>query len=154
LLLATVLLPNSVETSPFSAGKTSLSFGLGNTTDSDYFIVSGTIGHFVAQGLELGTSLNQWFGQEPSVTEAQPFVRYVIEIPEGSVHPYIKGTYSHYFVGSGLPDLDLVGGGGGIIYAGIGSAYIQVGAHYSRVLNECTGDCDSVQPEVAILISF
>jgi len=141
---------------PYSQGRVriSVSAGMSNAFDAQYFAIHAGAGYFVWDGLELGLDAEQWFGSGPSLSKLSPETRYVLYfVPV--ITPYIGAFYKHWFVGDGLADVDTVGGRVGAFIAAFGGhAVFGGGAVFEQRISECQSDCFSVYPELTFYVTF
>jgi hypothetical protein len=142
---------------PFDRGKVSLSLGGGSQTSLgyQYFVVSGGVGYFVLDGLELGLSGQYQFGDGPSIAQLSPSLRYLVKplVGRSPVIPYVGTFYRHWFIGSNYMDVDTVGSRIGLVYVS-GSLVLGLGAVYERIVSTCEMDCSSVYPDFTISLAL
>lgn len=148
--------PSRASEGPFASGSARMSVLLGarrGDGQAGGVIVGAGMGYFALDGLELGLSMEQWFGS-PSVTKVSPEVRYVVhQLP--SLAPYVGVFASHWFVGGGRPDSDTAGLRVGAIYAGGRRAsHVGLGLVHERVLGTCSSGCAMTYPEVVVALRW
>lgn len=141
--------------SPFDRGRVRLSFGAGGGIygGQSFFAIEGGVGYFVLHGLEVGVDVTQWVGSDPTVTQVSPQLRYVFDAAV-AVKPYLGVFYRRWFLWQGEPDVDALGGRGGVIWLIGGRAYFGLGAAYERVVSSCSADCWALYPEATLAIAF
>lgn len=143
--------------SPFDRGK----FGLGvyggtqTTLGHRYFAIGASVGYFVLDGVEIGLGALEQFGSGPNIAKLTPSLRYVVQPLVGvwPVIPYVGAFYNHWFVASGIADVDTVGGRAGLLFVS-GKLILGLGAAYEREISECVMDCSSIYPDVTISFSL
>ena len=142
---------------PFDRGKLSLSIGGGSQTalDHRYFAIGGAVGYFVLDGVEVGLGALHAFGDGPSISKLTPMLEYVAQplVGRSPVIPYVGAFYNHWFIGSGLADVDTLGGRGGLLYVS-GQLVLGLGVAYERVVSQCVTDCSSVYPDFTISLAL
>lgn len=143
------------ENSLFAPGRVRFSgnLGTGSAFGETYFIVGLGAGVYVLHGLELGASVDQWFGPGPNVTRVAPEARYVFDFID-VVKPFVGGFFRHWFITQGARDLDTAGGRAGLMFVQSRNFYFSAGVAYERVINSCQGDCDFWVPEIGAAFSF
>lgn len=141
----------------FERGKTQLSLrgSSGRAFDQNYLVLGVGAGYFVARGLEVGLDLDAWLGDEPTLYEVTPSIRYVLDIGN-AVYPYIGAFYTRTFY-EDLEDLDAAGLRAGF-FSSIGArTRLGVGLVYNQLL-DCDDDiydsCAVIYPEAVISFSF
>ncbi len=152
LLLAALLSAPAIasDAGPFSQGRMALGLGLGSSS-AGHFIIGGGLGYYVYDGLRADLDLAYWFGEEPTVWEVSPGARYTMWfIPV--VHPYGGVFYRRLFVDS-FDDIDSVGWRAGITIRRTG-LLVSAGIRYDTIISDCSGECDTYNPELAIGITF
>lgn len=152
---APALTPAPPPPTPFDRGRFGLGGGAGEQTnfDKQYIWIGASVGYFVLDGVELGLSGLYEFGNDPTITEVSPSLRYVAQplVGKWPVVPYIGGFYSRWFVGSGG---DTVGARAGVILIS-GQLLLGLGAVYEhQVESPCASGCDSVYPDVTIGVAL
>ncbi len=125
--------------------------GVGWARGNTYYSIGGGIGEQLALGLEPGVDGTYWGGSTPSFFKLSPRLTWYLPIP--LVAPYVGAYYAHWFVGSGFPDADSVGGRAGLALLSLGPVSVRVGFAYERVLS-CSAQCDSYGPEASIGLGF
>lgn len=143
---------------PFDRGRFGLGGGAGEQTnfDKQYIWVGASVGYFVLDGVELGLSGLYEFGNDPTISELSPSLRYVAQplVGKWPVVPYVGGFYSHWFIGGGNSDLDSVGARAGFVLIS-GQVLLGLGAVYEHQLESpCASGCDSVYPDVSIGVAL
>lgn len=153
---AQVVEPEPIKT-PFDQGRMGLSVGGGSQTSFGfrYFVVGAGFGYFVLDGLELGASAQQQFGDGPNISMLSPSVRYLVQplVGRSPVIPYVGTFYKHWFIGSGYDDVDTLGGRAGLVFVS-GQIVLGLGIVYERIVSECTEECASVYPDFTISLSL
>ncbi len=127
-------------------GSAGVAYAYGQT----YAAVGARVGYIVALGLEPNVRGDYWFGNTPTIFKLSPGVNWYAPLP---LHPYGGAFYSHWFVGSNLPDSDSAGARAGIRLLGAGPASVAVGVSYEHLLS-CSRNCDIWSPEVVAGVSF
>lgn len=142
---------------PFDQGKFGLGFGFGrqSTLGGHYNVVSGGLGYFVLDGVELGLGASIQFGDGPSITRATPSVRYVAQPLVGKfpLIPYIGVFASRYFIGEGIEDVNSIGARAGAIYVS-GSLLLGLGLAVEHIVSTCDKDCTSYYPDLTFSLSL
>ena len=144
---------------PFDQGKFGLGFGFSSQTygGKRYSVISGGLGYYVLDGLELGLGAAHQFG-DPDISRLTPAVRYVAQPLVGKfpLIPYIGVFGSRYFIYSGIEDVHSVGGRVGAIYVS-GSLLLGLGLAVERIVSECDDemqDCTSYYPDITFSLSL
>ncbi len=131
-----------------SKWRASASIGAGSSYGNTYFLVGARIGRELAAGLALEVDGQYWAGESPSLGKIAPGITWY-----SPFRAYIGAYYARWFVGSGFPDQDAVGGRLGYTMISRGRAFAGVGVAYERVL-DCSRDCESWWPEASVGVSF
>lgn len=133
----------------FGKGSIRASFilGFGTAYDNSYLLLGVGGGYYLANGLEVGLELLSWLGQNPTMLQITPEIRYVVWQTK-RLHPYGGLFYRHSMI-SGRPDQDSVGSRFGIMYRR-GGSYVGIGGVYNHLLDcdDTAFNCDTVYPEV------
>ncbi len=144
---------------PFDQGKFGLGFGFSSQSygGKRYSVISGGMGYYVVNGLELGLGAAHQFG-DPDISRLTPGVRYVAQPLVGTspLIPYIGVFGSRYFIYSGIEDVHSVGGRVGAIYVS-GSLLLGLGLVVERIVSECDDeeqDCTSYYPDITFSLSL
>ncbi|HSM97516.1 MAG TPA: hypothetical protein VLS47_00750 [Gallionella sp.] len=163
-LLVTTLLVLSVfpvsaaaEGGMFGKGSTQFSLTIGNgyAFDNSYFVIGGSVSHYVLDGLGVGLSLENWSGGGPGITKYAPFAQYVFNM-SSPMQPYVGGFYRHTAI-SGLPGIDSVGERAGIYIASAPNVYISFGFVHEAYL-DCRQTiyrtCSETYPDISFTFGF
>ena len=141
----------------FSQGHTHLAVvgGSGSAFNDSYFVLGVGASYYLADGLNIGLSVESWTGGDPGITKLTPSVQYVFyQVPR--VSPYLGAFYRRTYIDN-LPDLDSVGGRAGVYLAAGRNMYIGVGAVYESYL-DCDAslyrDCTDTYPEISFTFAF
>ncbi|MCA9543949.1 MAG: hypothetical protein KC613_06145 [Myxococcales bacterium] len=149
---------------PFDKGRMRIGIQGGTTSsfDNTYFVLGGVFGYFIADGLELALGGSMWIGDDPSIAELSPQVRYVVyQVPV--VKPYAGAFYEHIFLGEvgglALDDVDSIGARGGLLFQIGRAGFLGAGVSYASRVN-CNEDqlgdfCDArLLPEISFSLFF
>jgi hypothetical protein len=149
--------PPEPPATPLDRGKFSLgvSGGWQNQLGHRYFAIGGALGYFVLDGFEVGLGAVQSLGDGPWISKLTPSLRYIAQplLRHSPIVPYVGVFYNHWFIGSGLADVDTLGTRGGFVYVS-GRAILGLGVVYEREVSKCVMDCSSVYPDVTISVSL
>ncbi|MDB4956810.1 MAG: hypothetical protein JWO36_4379 [Myxococcales bacterium] len=157
----TPLEPAPPRKTPFDRGRVGLSLGGGSQSNgtSHYFVIGGGVGYFVLDGVELGLSALQQFGDGPNVTKVSPSIRYIAQplVGKWPLIPYVGVFYNHWFITTDVPDVDSAGTRAGLLYIS-GSLILGLGVVYEHIVSTCTAspttDCSSVYPDFTISLAL
>ena len=130
---------------PFEQGSTRLSVGASGNQNGVGMAVG--VGHFVANGLELGLDSAFWFGDQGNQLHLMPGVRYVLHKPK-RFKPYI-GAFFHRAVYSSKEraNANSIGVRAGGFVKG-GRHFFGLGIAYEKYL-DCEGKgCEEFYPEL------
>jgi hypothetical protein len=141
-------LPAPASAGGFSVGANA---GAGFAFGQSYYSVGARAGYGLGLGLELDLAGDYLGGATPGLFKLSPGLTWYSPLP--TFQPYVGAFYSHWFVGSGLPDQNSVGLRGGLTLFSAGPASAGFGVAYERVLS-CARDCDSWRPEAVARLSF
>jgi hypothetical protein len=141
----------------FSKGRNHFvaSGGTGYAFGETYLVVGLGVRHFLSDGFNVGLSLESWTGANPGLTKVTPSVQYVFYRNQ-RLNPYIGGFYRRTYI-EDLPDIDSVGGRGGVYFSAGRNAYIGIGAVYERYIDCRKGvyrSCSDTYPEVSFTFVF
>lgn len=145
------------ESGMYREGRSQFSVMAGNAYafNSNYFVFGASATHYVADGLGVGLSIENWSGGGPGITKYSPFVQYVFIRPY-SVLPYVGTFYRHVSIG-GLPGINSVGARAGIYMASGPNASVGAGFVHERYL-DCQsavyGACSSTYPDINLTFGF
>jgi hypothetical protein len=131
-----------------SKWRASASIGAGSSYGNTYFLVGARIGRELAAGLALEIDGQYWAGESPSLGKIAPGLTWY-----SPFRVYVGAYYARWFVGSGFPDQDAVGGRAGYTLISRGRTFAGVGISYERAL-DCSNNCDSWWPEASVGVSF
>lgn len=142
---------------PFDRGK----FGLGiyggtqSTLGHRYFAIGGSVGYYLLDGVEIGLGALEQFGEGPNIAKLTPSLRYVVQplVGKSPVIPYVGTFYNHWFISSGVVDIDTLGGRAGLLFVS-GKLILGLGVAYEHVISECVMDCSSIYPDITISLSL
>lgn len=159
LLLASLTVLPARSADAFDQGSVSISAQVGvgqsydQSYDQTYFVLGGSGGYYVLQGLKLGGSVSHWFGQEPQITQLSPSIEYaLVFVPV--VTPYVGAFYRYWIVSGGIDNFSTVGIRGGL-YAGMGGvAQFYGGLVRESAVGPCSGTCSWIYPEVGVVFRF
>lgn len=148
--------PPPTET-PFDRGKVSLSVagGAGNNLGEHYYAIGAGFGYFVLDGLELGASALEQFGDGPSITRLAPSIRYVAQplVGKWPLIPYAGVFYTHWVIAGGYDDIDAVGARSGLLYVS-GRVLLGLGIAVEKTVSTCVEECVTAYPDFTISLSF
>lgn len=141
----------------FDTGSSQFSLMAGNSYafNKNYFIIGGSASYYVADGLGIGLSLENWSGNTPGITKYAPFVQYVF-YRASAVQPYVGGFYRHTSI-AGLPGINSVGARAGVLIASGAKAYFSLGIVQETYLNcqvSIYGVCSETYPELSLIFGF
>ena len=143
---------------PFDQGRFGLSISGGSTNNfgERYTAIGGGVGYYVLDGLQLGMSFIEEFGDGPNLFKLSPNVQYVAQplVYKWLLVPYVGAFFNHWFVGDNFPDVNTVGGRLGLLYVGQSRIVIGGGIAVERVVSECSQDCTDIYPDFVIALSF
>jgi hypothetical protein len=141
---------------PFDRGRVHLGLG-GGSQDSlgfHYFAISGGVGYYVLDGLELGLHGIHEFGDGPRIDLLSPSLRYVAQplVGKWPLIPYVGVFYNHWFIAD-VPDQDAVGARAGMLFIR-GAIVLGLGVVYEQLVSTCATDCSSVYPDFTIALAL
>lgn len=141
----------------FMEGRSQFSLVTGNAYafDRNYFVIGGSVSHYVADGLGAGLSLERWTGESPAITKFSPFVQYIFS-PLLAARPYVGGFHRHTRI-DGLPAINSTGVRAGVLMASESNAFVSFGIVH-ETYQDCQagiyGVCSETNPEVGIIFAF
>jgi len=142
---------------PFDQGKFGLGFGFGaqTTFGLKYYVLSGGVGYYVLDGVEVGLGVAHQFGDGPSITRTTPSLRYVAQPLVGKfpLIPYVGVFASRYFISDGIDDVNSVGARTGLIYVS-GHLLLGLGLAVEHIVSDCDEDCTSYYPDITFSLSL
>ncbi len=127
----------------YTWGSVGTTFAYGETYGSANVGLGWLMRHGIAPNVELGYA----FGNTPTIWSLRPGVSWYL--PVAKVRPYVGAYYTHWFVGSGLPDQNGVGGRAGFSLGRV----LALGVTYDHALG-CSKDCDSWAPQISAGYAF
>jgi len=127
----------------YSWASVGTTFAYGQTYGSANVGVGWLMRNGIAPNVELGYA----FGASPTMWVVRPGVSWYLPIPV--VQPYIGAYYTHWFVGSDLPDQNGIGARAGFSLGRV----LAFGVSYDHALG-CDRNCDSWTPQVSAGYSF
>jgi hypothetical protein len=141
---------------PFDRGRMTLTIGGGTQSylGNHYIVLGAGFGYFVLDGVELGAAAVEHIG-DPNIFQVTPSLRYIAKplVGKSPLVPYVGGFYNHWFISSGVADVDSVGARGGLIYVS-GSILLGLGVAYERIVSTCATDCSSIYPDLTIALAL
>jgi hypothetical protein len=141
----------------FSAGNARLSIAFGGATafNRDYSVFGLGAGYFVADGIEVGLDVEQWFGNSPHIEQVSPQLRVVLNTG-GKFKPYVGAFYQRTYI-ENYRDLDTVGGRAGVYVVAGRNMYFGAGLAQDVHLNcdrTVYASCSETFPELLIAVIF
>ncbi|BCK87022.1 hypothetical protein MIZ01_0792 [Sideroxyarcus emersonii] len=141
----------------FDRGSTQFSLvaGSGSAFNNSYLILGAGTTYYVADGVGVGLSYENWSGSSPGINKISPSVQYVFN-RQASLWPYMGGFYRHSVI-SGLPGINSVGARAGVYFAAGHSSVAGVGLAYESYLNCQTAiynSCSEIYPEISFIFGF
>lgn len=145
-----------VDAGPFASGRNQFSLGGGTSTLGEdlYLVLQGRYGYFVMDGLATQLGVETWLPLNGglSLTSLSPGVSYYIYQLRPLV-PYAGIFYQHTFTKLTLESLDAYGGRVGALWQSSG-ILLGLGARITRPFGCTGGDCQVIEPEITLLLSF
>ncbi|HYV66212.1 MAG TPA: hypothetical protein VE964_08205 [Myxococcales bacterium] len=105
------------------------------------------VGYLMRYGIAPNVEAGYTFGNTPTFWTVRPGVTWYMPLP--LVHPYVGGYYTHWFVGSGFPDQDGIGGRAGLTLF----RALTLGVTYDHALG-CSRNCDVWTPLISAGLSL
>jgi len=141
----------------FDQGSTQFSLlaGSSNAFNNSYLVLGAGVTYYVADGVGVGLSYENWSGSSPGINKTSPSVQYVFN-RWSSLWPYVGGFYRHSVI-SGLPSIDSVGARAGVYFAAGPRSVVGVGLAYESYLNcqsAIYNSCSETYPEVSLIFGF
>jgi hypothetical protein len=127
----------------FSWASVGTTFAYGQT----YGSANAGVGYLMKYGIAPNVELGYAFGNSPTLWSVRPGVTWFM--PVAPVRPYVGTYYTHWFVGSGLPDQDGIGGRAGLSVGRV----VSLGVAYDHVFG-CSVNCDSWTPQISAGLSL
>jgi hypothetical protein len=129
--------------------------GGGTAFDKSYFIIGGSAGYYLLDGLGVGLSYEHWSGDGSTITKYSPYAQYVM-YQASTVKPYVGGFYRHTSV-TGYPALESIGARAGVYIAETSNAYLGLGLVHESFL-DCQqtiyADCSVTFFDLSFVFSF
>jgi len=126
----------------------SVILGASSSGGQTYFLVGGRLGYDLVMGLMPELEAEYWGGASPQIGKVAPGITWYT--PQGL---YAGAYYARYFVGSGFPDQDAVGGRAGVLMASNRRTVLGIGLVYERTLS-CSRGCETWWPEASLGVRF
>jgi hypothetical protein len=114
--------------------------------DHTYGSLNLGVGVLWKAGLAPNVELSYAFGNDPTLWTLRPGVTWFLPLP---LQPYVGGYFTHWFVGSNLPDQNGVGGRAGLSLGRV----ISLGVTYDHALS-CSTNCDIWTPQISASLSM
>jgi hypothetical protein len=153
-----LLLDRPPRPTPFDQGRIGISAGGGTSSNfgERYSFIGGGVGYYVLDGLEVGLSFIEEFGDGPNLFKLSPNVQYVAQplVYKWPLVPYVGAFLNHWFVGDNIEEVNTVGGRLGLLYVGQSRIVIGGGVAVERIVSDCEKDCTDVYPDFVIALSF
>ena len=127
----------------YSWASVGTTFAYGQT----YGSANAGVGYLMLHGIAPNVELGYAFGNNPTLWTLRPGVTWYMPIPV--VSPYVGTYYTHWFVGSGLPDQDGIGGRAGFSLGRV----VTFGVSYDHAFG-CNQNCDAWTPQISAGLSL
>jgi hypothetical protein len=105
------------------------------------------VGYLLRQGIAPNVEVGYAFGNNPTLWSLRPGVTWYMPLPV--VRPFVGTYYTHWFVGSGLPDQDGIGGRAGFSLGRV----VTFGVTYDHMFG-CNQNCDAWTPQISAGLSL
>jgi len=128
---------------PYSWASFGTTFAYGQT----YANANVGLGYLMRNGIAPNVEVGYAFGNSPTLWTLRPGVTWFM--PIRTISPYIGAYYTRWFVGSGFPDQNGIGGRAGISLGRV----LSLGVSYDHALG-CDRNCDSWTPTISAGISY
>jgi hypothetical protein len=115
--------------------------------DRTYASLNLGVGVLWKYGLTPNAEISYAFGNDPTLWTLRPGVTWFAPLP--MFQPYVGAFYTHWFVGSNLPDQNGVGGRAGLSIGRV----ISLGVTYDHALG-CTTNCNVWTPQISASLSM
>ena len=156
-IIVLTMFSSSVIASPFDKGNTvaTLAVGSGHLFREDYLIIGAGVGHYIADGIEVGVDVDYWSGGTPSIYEVTPKITFVYD---NGLHikPYLGLFYNRTYI-DGLDDRDALGYRAGVYMPAGKKTYLGFGMVHTE-LQSCTDtvfvNCSDTYAEVSVIFSL
>ncbi|OIQ95466.1 hypothetical protein GALL_225290 [mine drainage metagenome] len=141
----------------FDRGSTQFSIlaGSGYAFNNSYLVIGAGATYYVADGVGVGLSYENWSGNSPGINKISPSVQYVFN-RWSSMWPYLGGFYRHSIM-SGLPSIDSVGARAGVYFASGSRSVVGIGLAHESYLDCQTAiysSCSETYPEISFIFGF
>ena len=156
LTLSPLTVSADIDAGRFAAGRSQLSVGGGSARvlGSNYLMIQGRYGYFIADGLVAELGGQTWLplgGNAGSAYLISPgFTAYLYQAEV--VVPYLGGFFQYAVADFELSSQAAIGGRGGILIRQ-GGSFLGLGARVTQGLN-CGASCRETIPEISLLLSF
>ena len=157
MLSTTVYAESDALADPFAAGSARLSLELGGETafNQNYSILGVGGGYFVADGIEVGLAVAEWFGNSPRIGQVSPEARIVLR-RNGIIQPYAGAFYRRTLI-EDYPDQNTIGARAGVYFLTGGNSYFGAGLAQEVHLNcdrTVYSSCSETYPELVFAVIF
>ena len=142
----------------FSQGHTDLmaTAGTGYALDRSYLVLGIGAAYYLLDGLNVGLSVQGWFGNDPKIYKVTPSVEYVFYQFHSTLKPYVGAFARRSFI-SDLPDLNSYGARAGFYVPFSSNALFGLGLVHEAYTNceeRIYRQCDSNYVEASLRFSF
>lgn len=138
---------------PFDQGRFGLSVGASTqqSLGAHYFVIGAGVAYYLLDGLSIGLSGIQEFGDGPNISRLSPELRYVAQplVYKWPVVPYVGAFYNHWFIGDDYPDVDTIGARAGLMFVS-GHLILGLGIAVEHTVSACTDACNDAYPDLQI----
>lgn len=112
-----------------------------------YGSANAGVGYLMLHGIAPNVEVGYAFGNTPTLWSLRPGVTWYMPVPV--VRPYVGTYYTHWFVGSGFPDQDGIGGRAGFSLGRV----VTFGVTYDHMFG-CNQNCDAWTPQISAGLSL
>ena len=138
----------------FEQGDVQISAGGGGSSLG--FGLSGTVGYYVMDGVELSLGLGYWSLEDTSLVQLTPGLRYVLDAE--TFRPYIGTFYRRwYFTNDIYEDTQSLGARAGTFFFGGRRTMLGLGIVFEKLIDCPFADddeCNAIYPEFSLALSF
>lgn len=157
LLSVTGLYPLSLSAGAFDKGNTTatLALGSGQFFRDDYLIIGAGVGHFLADGIEVGLDIDYWTGGDPDIYELTPKLTYIYD-NTSQFKPYLGLFYNRTYI-DGFEDSDALGYRAGVYMPAGSRTFFGVGIVHTE-LQDCSESvfvsCSETYTQFSVIFSL